>query len=146
LGDLGNIFSNRVLNRSPNVGQFEHRIAHPIRVKVIDYSSSRKTSRCLPSDTDPNFSYGKPTRPSSPVANLMSDHYQREYEAQIRSEAEEHEKLMATKKKHPTKKDLINPLQKPKKKHLTIFERDPNSLFKMPRFTNMNSRVDCHRA
>ncbi|ORZ35459.1 hypothetical protein BCR44DRAFT_52345 [Catenaria anguillulae PL171] len=125
-------------------GQYEHRKSHPIRVKLIDHSDGRRTSaRKLPSDANPHFAYGLPTRPSSPVSKLMSDHYEREYAAQVAAkEAEHNNKSRSKRGKVKSVKEQMVPLQKPKPKHLTIFERDVQGLFKMPRFRGVEPRVD----
>ncbi|KAI9178718.1 hypothetical protein H9P43_005380 [Blastocladiella emersonii ATCC 22665] len=131
--------------------QYEHRKTHPIRVKVIDHSTpGRRALRRLPSDTDPLFTYGKPTRPSSPVAKLMSDHYEREYMAMLEAERARADAAAAASGSHAnrtprTLREQVVPLQRPKPKHLTIYERDVDSLFKMPRFRDVAGRVDCHR-
>ncbi|KAJ3364500.1 hypothetical protein GGF32_001600 [Allomyces javanicus] len=127
-------------------GQYEHRKLHPIRMKVIDHATHptpRSARRHLPSDTDPTFTYGKPTRPSSPVGKLMSDHYQREYDEAMKMREEEHARALAAMTHRPrTRKDQMVPLQHPKPKHLTIYERDAKGLFKMPRFRDVPARVD----
>ncbi|KAI9216283.1 hypothetical protein BC828DRAFT_8279 [Blastocladiella britannica] len=129
-------------------GQYQHRKSHPIRVKLVDHSSppAHRPQRRLPSDSNPQFAYGLPTRPSSPVAKLMSDHYEREFQARLHAKEDEQSRAALAKRSRPrTIKDQIVPLQKPKPKHLTIYERNVDSLFKMPRFRDVGARVDCHR-
>lgn len=71
----------------------EYRAQHPVRVKIGDHAvgfvstkmappgtKSGNRVRCsLPSDNNPNFTYGKPTRPSTPVSSLMTDRFQKEW-------------------------------------------------------------------
>ncbi|KAL7749928.1 hypothetical protein RI367_004804 [Sorochytrium milnesiophthora] len=135
--------------------QYEYRKTHPIRKKIADGSKgfragalqsdtpapAKPSWRKLPSDTNASFTYGLPTRPSSPVVRCMTDYYQRQYdEEMLRREAA---KEAAIKKKMPQHRhDPTRALQHKPTRHLTIFERDPATLFKMKQFQHAEARVD----
>lgn len=113
-------------------GQSIIRKQKPIYLPVIEYTStaSRK-SRKLPSDNNPNFTYGVPTRASSPLANLMRE--------PSFHEADSGETLVEVKRR--TLKQQVIPLQKPKPRFIPIAERDPKTLFKMPRFRKISHKI-----
>ncbi|KAJ3291942.1 hypothetical protein HK104_005698 [Borealophlyctis nickersoniae] len=132
----------------------EYRKEHPVRIKVGDHNTYPVTAGVdggsaatggtlhrrgpLPSDANPNFAYGKPTRPSTPVATLMTDQYQREWmEEQGRSNTErtrlekekhrkKHTKEIKPRRRHTTQKIGPSPLDLPLP--------DPATLFKMSKF------------
>ncbi|KAI8815290.1 hypothetical protein BJ742DRAFT_11314 [Cladochytrium replicatum] len=138
----------------------EYRRANPVRVKVGDHSrgsihgenggdggGAETTAdwlkwRCraqLPSDADPYFTYGKPTRPSTPVGKLMSDEYQREWAQE--QERRSLERAKAERKKFAkavtTKKIVkITPLP---------IEKDVKKLFKMSKFRSKDAKITCWR-
>eukprot|EP00744_Colponema_vietnamica_P001204 GILI01002017.1.p1 GENE.GILI01002017.1~~GILI01002017.1.p1 ORF type:complete len:239 (+),score=74.02 GILI01002017.1:117-833(+) len=55
----------------------EFRREHDVRLKNSTYVPPR---RPLPSQTDDNFRYGKPSKPSTPIAAIVSHEYAREAE------------------------------------------------------------------
>ncbi|KAJ3126795.1 hypothetical protein HK098_007088 [Nowakowskiella sp. JEL0407] len=141
----------------------EFRKSHPIRVKVGDHSRSNPSNgnaaqaettaewlkrRCrgnLPSDSDPYFSYGQPTRPSTPVAKLMTDTFQREWIEEQQKAENERNKLEKQKRKQ-TKPHLIKPHQPPARpKFVPIAERDVSNLFKMSKFKSVDPKITCWR-
>jgi hypothetical protein len=76
------------------------RQANPIRVKVGGHVASigqhaltvERRKGPLPSDSDPYFTYGNPTRPSTPVGHLMTDKYQREWLEKVQTTNKENAK------------------------------------------------------
>ncbi|KAJ1558445.1 hypothetical protein HK405_013669 [Cladochytrium tenue] len=141
----------------------EFRRQHPVRLRVGDagaeaasLSSSSASSAAaagarrrfadpLPHDRDPEFTYGKPTRPSTPVACLMTDIYQREWvkdQEKKATERQEREKEKA-KKKHTT---TVTPAKVPLPKKILLVDKDPYTLFKLSRFARAGPRIDSWRA
>lgn len=144
----------------------EFRKEHPVRMKVGDHSvmstigdnnnsataeiscaaalRKKRGSGPLPSDHDGLFTYGKATRPSTPVSRLMTDFYQREWmEEQDRRYQKEVKEKEKTRRKN-IHKSVESRLHKPIK-HQTIFERDVSTLFKMSKFKNVPAAISCWR-
>ncbi|KAI8923514.1 hypothetical protein BC831DRAFT_552102 [Entophlyctis helioformis] len=132
-----------------------YRETHPVRVKIGDHAlfgskptgmegGLQRTRGPLPSDTNTNFAYGKPTRPSTPVARLMTDKFQREWIDQHEHRA--HEKTRheddKTAKKLPSR---IAPLQHSPPKPKSALDKDPKTLFKMSKFLKVPPKVVSHR-
>ncbi|KAI9144708.1 hypothetical protein BKA69DRAFT_1053973 [Paraphysoderma sedebokerense] len=117
--------------------QYEFRKANPIRKKVIDHSDGKPTKppRKLPSDTNPNFTYGKPTRPSTPVARLLSQ------SSKQKKLDEETKRPKGTEKAANEYRDNATKKVTPKKKKVPITEQDPKTLFKMKRFQDVPSKI-----
>ncbi|KAI8814144.1 hypothetical protein BJ742DRAFT_786565 [Cladochytrium replicatum] len=136
----------------------EYRRANPVRVKVGDHSRNaingenggdgaettadwlkRRCRAPLPSDADPYFTYGKPTRPSTPVGKLMSDDYQREWVQE--QERRSIERAKAEKKKLAkavTTKKTVKAAPLP-------IEKDVKTLFKMSKFRSKDAKISCWR-
>ncbi|KAI9329393.1 hypothetical protein DFJ73DRAFT_631387 [Zopfochytrium polystomum] len=129
----------------------EFRKHHPIRMKIGDASAAgvgppggaaaaaaaaaQRLVGPLPHDRDPSFTYGKPTRPSTPVATLMTDQYQQEWimEQEKRNfDILQEEKQKAKKKQTKT----VTPAKVPLPKRPLLVDKDPRSLFKLSRFTD----------
>ncbi|KAI8905918.1 hypothetical protein EDD86DRAFT_63059 [Gorgonomyces haynaldii] len=133
----------------------EYQATHPVRVKVGEHFAVRvpvgglelgaqRRRGPLPSDKDPHYTYGNPTRPSTPVARLMTDQYQRQWLDMIAKKQEESEKLEMERlrKKHQQKKAAINH----KVIHKTpVLEKDVSTLFKMSKFKKVNAKIDSWR-
>ncbi|KAJ3162767.1 hypothetical protein HDU86_003741 [Geranomyces michiganensis] len=105
----------------------------------------------IPSDGDPRFTYGKPTRPSTPVADLMTDRYQREWLVQQEkrlAEANRAPKNKAENKfaKNPPKSSTTATAPRTSPKILSIAERDPHTLWKLSKFTNVPAHLDTWRS
>ncbi|TPX55117.1 hypothetical protein PhCBS80983_g05591 [Powellomyces hirtus] len=98
----------------------------------------------IPSDADPRFTYGKPTRPSTPVADLMTDRYQREWLVQ-------QEKRLAEASRAPKKLkswELSKTSTHSKSntpKTFPICERDPKTLWKMSKFSSVPAHLSTWR-
>ncbi|KAJ3333845.1 hypothetical protein HDU76_002566 [Blyttiomyces sp. JEL0837] len=95
----------------------------------------------LPHEKDPNFTYGEPTRPSTPVARLMTDVYQREW-------IEEHDRKVQDKQSREKEKakskqtKTVTPVKVtiPKKQ-----DQDPKTLFKMSKFQTASPKITSWR-
>ncbi|KAI8902507.1 hypothetical protein BC833DRAFT_561560 [Globomyces pollinis-pini] len=99
----------------------------------------------LPSDTNPMFAYGKPTRPSTPVARLMTDQYQREWASHVSESDSSKKKIQHEKEVKKKNSKLSVPHQKSAPKHKSIFEKNPSDLFKMSKFRKVPATVVCRR-
>lgn len=124
----------------------EYRKDHPHRIKVGNYTKiSMKGSKTkLPSDENPNFSYGKPIRPSTPVACLMSDMYVNQWLEEQRIRSEDRAKAEREKQRKPKMmSNMLQPKRAPKKK--PVMETHPEQLFKMTKFTKIGPKVVTHR-
>ncbi|KAJ3090871.1 hypothetical protein HK102_002418 [Quaeritorhiza haematococci] len=102
----------------------------------------------LPSDVDPGYTYGKTTRPSTPVAILLTDKYQREWiNEQEKKRAEEAEKELQKMKKKIHK--TVTPRQVSKKEPTAgpaaTVKKDPKTLFKISKFTKAGPRISSWR-
>ncbi|KAJ3199230.1 hypothetical protein HDU82_000618, partial [Entophlyctis luteolus] len=103
----------------------------------------------LPHDNDPNFVYGMPTRPSTPVAYLMTDKYQREW---IAGEAKRN-LTIAQQQKDRLKKNIqtspaaVRNQQKNEKvnKRVLIVDKDPKTLFKISKFLKQGPKISSWR-
>ncbi|KAL5039258.1 hypothetical protein BDV3_002634 [Batrachochytrium dendrobatidis] len=134
----------------------EYREENPIRCASGDHSlyngkasgqerGLQRTRGPLPSDTNVNFTYGKPTRPSTPVSCLMTDRYQREWLDQLESKQKEQEKINKTKTaKKQTAKIAIS-RQRPAAKAKLSDTSNLNELFKMSKFKKIGPKVVSHR-
>ncbi|KNC98380.1 uncharacterized protein SPPG_06087 [Spizellomyces punctatus DAOM BR117] len=126
-----------------HVGTEEHHLGG---LKTMNGGNALYRKAPLPSDHDQWFTYGKPTRPSTPVAALMTDKYQREWLEQ--QEANEKTSLPKVKAK---KKKQVNSVQQRSQKAaplttLSIAERDPWSLWKMSRFQKVPADINSWRS
>lgn len=140
------------------------RKSHPIRLKIGDVeldNNARSTSEGveftsieirkqrlvgqLPHDKDPNFIYGKPTRPSTPVARLMTDEYQQNWitEQEKRIAREQQQEKEKTKKKQTKSVSPAKVALQPKKR--SIVDKDPKSLFKMSKFASLGPKTSSWR-
>ncbi|KAI8592695.1 hypothetical protein BDZ88DRAFT_407329 [Geranomyces variabilis] len=100
----------------------------------------------IPSDGDPRFTYGKPTRPSTPVADLMTDRYQREWLVQQERRLAEANRAPKNKPKNPPTKSSPTNQSRSSPKILSIAERDPRTLWKLSKFTHVPAHLDTWRA
>ncbi|KAH6562380.1 hypothetical protein BASA62_009224 [Batrachochytrium salamandrivorans] len=109
-------------------------------------SISQRARGPLPSDTNHAFTYGKPTRSSTPVARLMTDQYQREWLKQLNDKQEEQESLQKAKaiKKMSAKKYV--PREPVVAKPKLMVEKDTKTLFKLSKFKNVPSKIVSHRS
>jgi hypothetical protein len=90
-------------------------------------------------------------RPSTPVARLMTDQFQREWLANVEKANAEREAVAKvcyltqerTRKKHHQKKAVTH--QPIVKKHSTVLEKDVNTLFKMSKFKKVPAKLSTHR-
>ncbi|KAJ3411778.1 hypothetical protein HDV05_001736 [Chytridiales sp. JEL 0842] len=129
IGDNASTTSSLLLRKNRNSG-------------TVDDSESRRQMLLgtLPHDADPNFTYGKPTRPSTPVALLMTDRYQREWiDEQERRQAEQQALSKEKAKKKQTK--TVTPRKVPLPKKQVLVDKDPKTLFKMARFLKVGSKI-----
>ncbi|KAJ3273762.1 Tetratricopeptide repeat protein 36 [Terramyces sp. JEL0728] len=129
----------------------KYRKENPARVKEGEHSMYRSDAdpngiNCvytrakakLPSDSNPQFTYGKPTR-------LMTDHYQRQWAETV---AEENKiKEQAAKERHMKKKSAKQHARHfvAVPKHKFISEKDTKELFKMTKFKKIPATVVSHR-
>lgn len=141
-----------------------YREGHLITIKHVLLSTSKdlKKPYRLPSDSKPNFSYGLPTRPSSPVSKVLNGQYAREWELLQKSRSEE-EKLQTQKLKERQLQSNYNAVhgfhehsanggaleeceQAPKQtgSRYMILERDPKQLFQMKRFKSVPAKVTAY--
>ncbi|KAI8997983.1 hypothetical protein BC832DRAFT_255618 [Gaertneriomyces semiglobifer] len=123
----------------------EYRKAHPIHVYVgtePEPSGIRKVS--LPSDNDPQFAYGKPTRPSTPVAELITDKYKQEWIAEQEKRIHEKRLVVKVRAADVSKKATIQ-RPPPPPKYVPIAARDPKSLWKIHRFTEVPAHLKTRR-
>ncbi|KAJ3084885.1 hypothetical protein BCR33DRAFT_713874 [Rhizoclosmatium globosum] len=148
----------------------DYRKEHPVRMKIGDHNlfgsdgigaagpngealtsaEARKLKLLgtLPHDNDSNFVYGMPTRPSTPVAYLMTDKYQREW---INAEAKRNAAQAAQEKERLKKKTLATPQQRKtdimesKPKKVLLVDKDPKTLFKMSKFLKQGPKISSWR-
>ncbi|ORY30077.1 hypothetical protein LY90DRAFT_673887 [Neocallimastix californiae] len=107
------------------------------------YRNRRKV--VLPSDKDPEYTYGDPTRPPSPFHKVISYHYYREFEKK-QEENKQLELLHKKKLRHEhyermaATANLLSNLstKRVQKKE----EEDPKNLFKMSKFSHAQPKVD----
>ncbi|KAJ3009593.1 hypothetical protein HKX48_007861, partial [Thoreauomyces humboldtii] len=108
----------------------------------------------IPSDNDPRFTYGKPTRPSTPVGDLMTDKYQREWSLQQEKRLAEASRSPQTGIRKAAAHHAASTLaaaaaaankSTQKKKTLNIAERDPKTLWKMSKFQKIHPHLDTWR-
>ncbi|KAL2912292.1 hypothetical protein HK105_208207 [Polyrhizophydium stewartii] len=172
----------------------EFRKSNPVRVKVgdhtlygggggsgissnngrtdVDGGGLQRARGPLPSDSNPNFTYGKPTRPSTPVAKLMTDLYQREWLEQVERKQMEKTQLDKVRgwrnvracdeataadgdwclargvqekavKKMNSKTAVPRQQALPKPK--SALDKDPKTLFKMSKFQKVAPKIVSHR-
>ncbi|KAI8622264.1 hypothetical protein BC830DRAFT_1089895 [Chytriomyces sp. MP71] len=141
----------------------EYRKQHPVRMKIGDHNlyggelsrgdgdnltsaeaRKMKLLGTLPHDNDPNFVYGMPTRPSTPVAYLMTDKFQREWieTTERRNNEKAHQdKERAIKKQTKT----VTPCKIAIPKKLLLVDKDPKSLFKMSKFLKQGPKITSWR-
>ncbi|KAI9104738.1 hypothetical protein DFS34DRAFT_690984 [Phlyctochytrium arcticum] len=135
----------------------EYRKRHPVRIHVAHDDQNAQGTRssdggsvlyrksALPSDRDNWFTYGKPTRPSTPVASLMTDKYQREWlEEQEKLENERAQASMKVKVKKRHHK-AVQPRPQPGLLSNPIAERDPWTLWKMSKFDKVGPHLNTWR-
>ncbi|KAI9350338.1 hypothetical protein BDR26DRAFT_915233 [Obelidium mucronatum] len=148
----------------------DYRKEHPVRMKIGDHNlfgsdgvgaagangealtsaeaRKMKLLGTLPHDNDPNFVYGMPTRPSTPVAYLMTDKYQREWIAQeVKRNAmsTQHEKKRLKKKTLATPSQRRSDIMENKPKKLLLVDKDPKTLFKMTKFLSQGPKISSWR-
>ncbi|KAJ3209010.1 hypothetical protein HDU67_006425 [Dinochytrium kinnereticum] len=139
----------------------EYRKSHPVRMKVGDNEVYAKLNTAtngetsaelrrqrligpLPSDYDKGFAYGKPTRPSTPVARLMTDAYQREWiedQEKREKERETSERERAKRKQNKT----ITPAKVALPKKVLLIDKDPKDLFKLSKFQKAQPKISSLR-
>jgi hypothetical protein len=132
----------------------KHRQEHPIRLckgngSMFKGNQEGVTSRIrcpLPSDKNPNFTYGKPTRyniitrPSTPVAMLTTHRFQQEQSTKNEKVAN----VLSKGKKGLNKNNVVlNRKSVPRK--LKLIDKPVNELFKMSKFKKIPAIVGCHR-
>ncbi|KXS20035.1 hypothetical protein M427DRAFT_28385 [Gonapodya prolifera JEL478] len=141
---------------------------HPIRLKARSSSSGGAGSACgggaesesfyhnsplaaqpgvqkksrtpLPSDVHPNHTYGKPVRPSTPVAQLMIDRTTTDAREGERKKQEQREREKREKAKQ--KKITAAGLVAARKPAVQKSEIDPKNLWRISRFTKADHKVD----
>ncbi|KAJ3334158.1 hypothetical protein HDU76_008620 [Blyttiomyces sp. JEL0837] len=145
----------------------QYRKSHPIRMKIGESNISRGLNGAnggsnngdaltsaeirkqrllgpLPHEKDPNFTYGEPTRPSTPVALLMTDVYQREWIEE--QERRVQEKQTREKEKAKTKQTkTVTPAKVPLPKKQVLVDKDPKTLFKMSKFKSAGPKITSWR-
>ncbi|KAI8851866.1 hypothetical protein BC829DRAFT_99044 [Chytridium lagenaria] len=139
----------------------DYRKGHPVRMKVGDNAVYAKLNTAtngetsaelrrqrligpLPSDHDKAFAYGKPTRPSTPVACLMTDVYQREWiEDQEKREKERETVERERTKRKQTK--TVTPAKVSLPKKILLIDKDPNTLFKLSKFQKRKPKISSLR-
>jgi len=134
-------------------GAIESRKKNPVHVKIGSSNSTRRRlftsslgnpgehkphSGPLPSDKDTQFTYGQPTRPSTPVAFLMTDTTQRNWIAEQERRQKEVTDLAKAKaqKKH---NKTISTIQRVKAAN--IKKKDTHPSFRLKQFTNIPSKT-----
>ncbi|KAJ3044490.1 hypothetical protein HDV00_001917 [Rhizophlyctis rosea] len=144
-----------------------YRKAHPVRMKVGDHDEAAagtgkvvggvggvlKRKAPLPSDGNPVFTYGKPTRPSTPVAELMTDKYQREWMEEQQKQEKERIKREKEKKRGHKRAQTEGPRasSKPTRKMQTVSSpldhplSDPSTLFKLSKFKKVGPTISSYR-
>ncbi|ORX85617.1 hypothetical protein BCR32DRAFT_290601 [Anaeromyces robustus] len=117
-----------------------------IKKKVISpeemYRNRRKV--VLPSDKDPEFTYGIPTRPPSPFHKVISYHYYREFERK-QEENQKQELLQKKKLRHEHFERMAAPanlLSNLVANRVQKTEEDPRKLFKMKKFSKAQPKID----
>jgi len=117
-----------------------------IKKKVISpeevYRNRRKP--ILPSDKDPEYTYGIPTRPPSPFNKVISYHYYREFEKK-QEEDKKKELLHKQKLRHEHFEKMAAPvymLSNLASKRVQKKEEDPRKLFKMKKFSHASPKID----
>jgi len=117
-----------------------------IKKKVINpeevYRNRRKV--ILPSDKDPEYTYGIPTRPPSPFHKVISYHYYREFEKK-QEENRKQELIQKRKLRHEQHERMAAPanlLSNLVAKRVQKTEEDPRNLFKMSRFSHAQPKID----
>jgi len=117
-----------------------------IKKKVISPEEAYRNRRkvVLPSDKDPEYTYGIPTRPPSPFNKVISYHYYREFEK--RQEEEKKKDLM---KKRRLRQEHYERMAAPAFLITNLAanraqkkEKDPRTLFKMKKFSHAEPKVD----
>ncbi|KAI8817113.1 uncharacterized protein EV422DRAFT_255070 [Fimicolochytrium jonesii] len=135
----------------------KYRKLHPIRIQVgVKGSSSsipvtagvggvlnRKAP--IPSDANPAFTYGKPTRPSTPVADLMTDRYQREWQLQQDKKLAHERSLPKVKSNKPKPAKHRDTDTSDRIPFVNIAERDPKSLWKISKFQKVGAHLHTWR-
>jgi len=117
-----------------------------IKKKVMSpeevYRNRRKV--VLPSDKDPEYTYGIPTRPPSPFQKVISYHYYREFE---KKQEEEKKKELIQKRKlrqehYERMAAPANLLTNLAANRAQKKDKDPRKLFKMKKFSHAEPKVD----
>ncbi|KAJ3118974.1 hypothetical protein HDU96_005211 [Phlyctochytrium bullatum] len=135
-----------------------YRKEHPVRMKVGDNAVYAKLTNGetsaelrrqrlvgpLPSDGNKEFAYGKPTRPSTPVACLMTDVYQRQWVEEQEKRAKEREVIEKERAKRKQTK-TVTPAKVPLPKKILLVDKDPKTLFKLSKFTHAQPKIDARR-
>ncbi|KAJ3176171.1 hypothetical protein HK101_010492 [Irineochytrium annulatum] len=111
----------------------------------------------LPSDVDGGFTYGKPTRSSTPVKALLTDVYQRQWA--LEQEAKTRQKLAHEQERLRRKKKLLSNNAKHtaatsnatgaganvETRRELIVDKDPKTLFRLSKFKGVPSKISCWR-
>lgn len=124
----------------------QHRRQHPVHLKPASEATrtiEEKRSGPLPSDQNPGYVYGKPTRPSTPVSRLMTDQYQREWiDKQAKKKADE-QKLLKQKQERKAAKAIQATLAfKGRNKPEPVATQE---LFKLKKFSHATTKLDTGR-
>ncbi|TPX35591.1 hypothetical protein SmJEL517_g02104 [Synchytrium microbalum] len=128
-----------------------YRAENPVRVKLTEPQDAAALRHPkLPSDKNPSHTYGQLVRPSTPVARLMTDKYQREWIATMKAKEEEEMRVEKEKLRKKNSHSIIpkKTPQKPQQKvaKLGILPNDhPMTLYKMPRFRDVPAKIVSHR-
>ncbi|KAJ1505497.1 hypothetical protein HMI54_002009 [Coelomomyces lativittatus] len=123
--------------------QSQARRSHPIHVRMATHTTTLRVPRPLPSDTDPYFTYGQPTRPSSPVSKVITGYFMHHLDdtppRRPSRHLKKHVKLPPCVPPHPphaSPPGIRHPQKQP--------PQDPSTYFKMPRFRNIPARIVSH--
>lgn len=124
--------------------QHEYRLANgtnpEFRLKHGLSAMTDKDAR-LPSDSDNNFAYGKPTRPSTPIENVMNNQYQRSFIADQQdsyantSGSKNKMKIKTAVKENKTSVARANAIRE------QLNYEEPAKTWKMKKFENVQSRL-----
>ncbi|ORY20057.1 hypothetical protein LY90DRAFT_708063 [Neocallimastix californiae] len=121
-------------------------IKFQVKKKVLSpeeiYHNRRKV--VLPSDNDPDFTYGISTRPSTPFNQVISYYYYREF---LKKQEENKRQEILQKKKlrreyYERMAAPANLLSNLASKRVQKKEVDPRSLYKMKKFSHAQPKID----
>ncbi|KAJ3377961.1 hypothetical protein HDU92_007793 [Lobulomyces angularis] len=125
-----------------NLSKF--RAENPVCIKVPQSNSERSSQIHLPSDNNPNFTYGLPTQSGDYIGELLTTKFQQEWQKEQENRDEEKYKaeLENLKKKH-TRVLVVAKQQHPKKE--SWLDKDVSTLFKMEKFQLKEAKISCWR-